>query len=146
MYKQQSPPQQQQSVPNVTPNGNINNHQLKASHSMYTIVAAEDCVVLRWSHQDLQTLMAKSTDMRAALTRAMTAAVVGKVIQFTVSRSKTNHNTWSSWLPDWKHNAGASVQISTTPNNNHQSEDDEDDEEETPPRENLPSYAIQRFR
>jgi len=52
--------------------------QLKASRSMYTIVAQDDCIVLRWSHADMQSLMEKSTDMRAALTRAMTAAVVGK--------------------------------------------------------------------
>ena len=40
--------------------------RFKASHSMYTIVAQEDCTVLRWSHDDMQELMEKSTDMRAA--------------------------------------------------------------------------------
>lgn len=159
--------------------------QLKASRCMYTIVAAEDCLVLRWSHEDMQALMQKSTDMRAALTRAMTAAVVGKgrrhwivflrvcvcvglfrhicnsfryvmvilwrltvqlafslflaVINFTVSRSNAK-GTWSSWLDDWKHNAGAQVQIATD-----QTEDDATPQP-PPPKENLPSYPIKRFR
>ena len=115
---------------------------------MCTIVASEDCLVLRWSHGDMEELMAKSTDMRAALTRAMTAAVVGKVISFTVSRSKTPP-TWSSWLEDWQNNAGARVQISTGEETGDNSDDDDDDNESQsvpPPRENLPSYPIKRFQ
>lgn len=34
---------------------------------------------MRWSHADMEALMARSTDLRAAMTRAMTAAIVGKV-------------------------------------------------------------------
>ena len=84
---------------------------------MYTIVAQEDCVVLRWRHDVMEGLMEKSTDMRAALTRAMTAAIVGKVINFTVSRSKANQ-TWTTWLGDWKYNAGAEVNIEDDTTNN----------------------------
>ena len=66
---------------------------------MYTIVAQDDCTVLVWSHDDMEAMMERSTDMRAALTRAMTSAVVAKVVNFTVSRTKP----WSAWLDDWKH-------------------------------------------
>jgi CRP-like cAMP-binding protein len=110
-------------------------HKLVACRSMHTIVAQEDCVVLRWKHADMERLMEKSTDMRAALTRAMTAAIVGKVINFTVSRSKAAQ-TWGTWLSDWKYNAGAEVYIG---------EDGKPPTEESS-QENLPNYPIKKFR
>ena len=74
--------------------------------SLYTIVAAEDCTVLEWTHQEMEELMNRSTDMRAALTRAMTAAIVGKVINFSISRTSGSIlPTWSTWLDDWKHSS-----------------------------------------
>ena len=58
--------------------------------AMYTIVALEDdTTVLSWSHADMQALMDRSADMKAALTRAMTAAIVSKVVGFTMSRKAT---------------------------------------------------------
>lgn len=58
--------------------------------AMYTIVALEDdTTVLAWSHADMQSLMNRSSDMRAALSRAMTAAIVSKVVGFTMSRKAT---------------------------------------------------------
>jgi len=45
-------------------------------------------------------------------------------------------------LDDWKHNAGAEVQIASK----EEAEESEDDEEQAPPRENLPLYPIKRFR
>lgn len=114
----------------------------KASHAMYTIVAQEDCTVLRWSHADMQALMERSTDMRAALTRAMTAAIVAKVINFTVSRASAKA-TWATWLDDWKYSAGAQVQISA--DERHQAAAEEDDEQTESPKENLPRYPIKRF-
>jgi len=83
----------------------------KMEKSLYTIVAADDCTILRWSHGTMEQLMARSTDMRSAMTRAMTAAVVGKVIHFTVSRSQALPTTWSTWLDDWKHSAGATIEV-----------------------------------
>mmetsp|Transcript_15319 Transcript_15319/g.22826 ORF Transcript_15319/g.22826 Transcript_15319/m.22826 type:complete len:99 (+) Transcript_15319:1-297(+) len=57
-------------------------------------------------------MLSSSTDMRSALTRAMTAAIVGKVVNFTVSRSNNNGGgLWSSWLNDWKKNGGASIHV-----------------------------------
>jgi CRP-like cAMP-binding protein len=81
--------------------------------SLYSIVAAEDCTVMSWSHSDLEELMESSTDLRAALTRAMTSALVGKIVNLTVSRKDVMVNIWSGWLADWKHNDGASVQVSS---------------------------------
>mmetsp|Transcript_42 Transcript_42/g.82 ORF Transcript_42/g.82 Transcript_42/m.82 type:complete len:607 (-) Transcript_42:322-2142(-) len=79
--------------------------------SLSTVIAEEDNVeVLRWSHEDIEELMHTSTDMRAALTRAMTAPIVGKVINFTVSARTNNRPTWSTWLDDWKQ-SGAIVNI-----------------------------------
>ena len=70
--------------------------------SLYSIVAHEDCCVLSWSHEDMEQLMHGSTDLRAALTRAMTSALVGKVVNLTVSRTNQGSGRWSSWLSDWK--------------------------------------------
>ena len=83
----------------------------KMQNAMYTVVATEDCVMLAWTHSDMEHLMSRSTDIRAAITRAMTAAIVGKVINFTVSRTTTNKPTWSTWLDDWTHNAGAQIRV-----------------------------------
>lgn len=72
---------------------------MSSGRSMYTIVAREDTVLMRWKHQDMEDIMATSIDMRGALTRAMTAAIVGKVINFTVSRRSTSkQDAWTSWL------------------------------------------------
>lgn len=77
--------------------------------AIYTIVAASDCEVLAWSHEDIEQLMMQSTDLRASMTRAMTAPIVGKVINFTLSMGN-RPKTWSTWLDDWKH-SGARVNI-----------------------------------
>jgi CRP-like cAMP-binding protein len=64
--------------------------------AMYTISAVKDkTTVLAWSHADMEGLLGRSGDMRVALTRAMTAAVVAKVVNFTASRKASN--TSSSW-------------------------------------------------
>jgi CRP-like cAMP-binding protein len=79
--------------------------------SLYSIVADGECKVMSWSHDDLEELMESSTDLRAALTRAMTSALVGKVVNLTISRADGIPNSWSGWLADWKHNDGAKVQV-----------------------------------
>jgi hypothetical protein len=47
--------------------------------------------------------------MRGALTRAMTSAVVGKVVNMTFSRAKVPQ--WTDWLGDWTREDGAEVQL-----------------------------------
>ncbi len=85
----------------------------KAEATMYTIVCDEDCTVLSWSHEDMAELMGSSTDLRSALTRAMTSALVGKVVNLTISRTQKGMPRWSSWLSDWTSNDGAKVSLRT---------------------------------
>eukprot|EP00797_Seminavis_robusta_P003366 Sro120_g058470.1 n/a (380) ;mRNA; r:50052-51191 len=98
---------------------------LAAAHAMYTVMAREDCIVWRWTHNDMEQLMRRSGDMRDALTRAMTSAIVGKVINFTVSRSSARP-TWQTWLDNWKAQRSATIANYQSGNDNH----DEDDVEE----------------
>jgi hypothetical protein len=79
--------------------------------AIYTIMALEDCIVLRWSHEDLEDLMRSSSDIRAALTRSLSSALVGKVVNMTISRTNQGLPNWSTWLADWKNNDGAQVQV-----------------------------------
>ena len=80
--------------------------------AIHTIVAnTDDCELLCWKHSDLDALMHKSADLRSALTRSMTAAIVGKVINLTVSRSVGSLPTWSTWLDDWKGTDAARVNV-----------------------------------
>jgi CRP-like cAMP-binding protein len=98
--------------------------------SLSTVMAEEDNVeVLRWSHEDIEKLMHTSTDMRAALTRAMTAPIVGKVINFTVSARTNNRPTWSTWLDDWKQ-SGAIVNITRNARQQQQQQNTNSDNEE----------------
>ena len=58
--------------------------------AMYTIVALEDdTTVLYWSHADMLSLMNRPIDMKNALTQALTSAIVGKVVGFTLSRKSS---------------------------------------------------------
>lgn len=80
--------------------------------AIYTIIATTDCVILRWSHENLEELMGTSNDLRSALTRAMTSSLVSKVVNMTVSKTK-EMPTWSIWLSNWSHRDGASVKVSS---------------------------------
>ena len=94
----------------VAPKRYSRDHEAGLGYALYSVVAKEDSTVMVWSHEEMESLMGKSTDMRSALTRALTSAIVGKVVNFTVSRTKALP-TWSSWLDDWKYSAGADVQV-----------------------------------
>lgn len=78
---------------------------------IYSIIATADCTVMSWSHEEMEDLMKSSTDLRAALTRAMSSALVGKVVNLTVSRSNNAKVPWLEWVKDWKSNDGTSVEI-----------------------------------
>ena len=112
--------------------------EMKSKRALYTIVAKEDCTILRWSHADMQDLMARSTDMRAALTRAMAAAVVGKVINLTISSSKRT-SPWSKWLADWS-DSDARVEVDAEKDTESVEEADGDQQKD------LPTYPIKKFR
>jgi len=78
---------------------------------IYSIIATEDCIVMSWSHEEMEDLMKSSIDLRAALTRAMSSALVGKVVNLTVSRTHHTKVPWLEWLKDWKSKDGTSVEI-----------------------------------
>lgn len=83
----------------------------KAAAAIYTITCDEDCSVLSWSHEDMAALMGMSPDLRSGLTRAMTSALVGKVVNLTVSRTQHGMPLWASWLSDWNSGDGAKVNL-----------------------------------
>jgi len=67
-----------------------------------TIVAVEDCELIEWAFEDMRKVMKSSRYIQEALTRAMTAAVVGKVVNFLMSR-RTGAPKWSTLLDHWNH-------------------------------------------
>jgi CRP-like cAMP-binding protein len=79
--------------------------------AIYTIVTTEDTTVMSWTHDDMAELMNTSGDLRSALTRAMTSALVGKVVNLTISRSNNTLPNWSTWLSEWSRNDGTRVEV-----------------------------------
>lgn len=79
--------------------------------AFYTVLAAEDCTVLRWSHDDLEELMESSVDLRSALTRAMSIALVGKVVNLTISRAHHGKVPWLEWLVERRGRDGSTVEV-----------------------------------
>lgn len=67
-----------------------------------TIVAVEDLELIEWSFEDMRKVMKSSRYIQEALTRAMTSAIVGKVVNFMVSRH-TGAPQWRTLLDNWKH-------------------------------------------
>lgn len=78
---------------------------------IYSIIATEDCTVMSWSHEKMEELMKSSTDLRGALTRAMSSALVGKVVNLTVSRTHNTKVPWLDWLKEWNSKDGTSVEV-----------------------------------
>ena len=87
-----------------------------------TIVAVEEVEIIEWSFEEMQKLLKVSNDMQGALTRAMTAAIVGKVVNFMVSRQHAIPK-WSTMLDNWRVRTDRFV-------NGEEEVEDEDDEEE----------------
>ena len=89
--------------------------------ALSTIVAVDDVEVIEWSFDDMEELMKTSGYMQGALTRAMTAAIVGKVANFMMSKQTGLPNV-AALLDNWKHGR--------TGDDDDDDEDFEDDEEE----------------
>ena len=87
----------------------------RVGRALYTIVCTEDATLRRWKHSDLEDVLKLSTDIRSAMTRALTAGVVGKVVNFTISRGRERElgeggsPTWSSWLQEGTTTNGTNV-------------------------------------
>lgn len=100
----------------------------RTGKSLYTIIATDDCELLRWSFDDMEALFGRSPDIRAAMTRAMTSAIVGKVINFTLSRKNRMPN-WTTWLDEIRYKGSStyftnSQQLQLQLNNRDESSDD----------------------
>jgi len=74
---------------------------LQAQHSFLTYTAKEDSIILEWSHEDLLELLTSSVEFHSNVTRAMTAAVMGKVVNlYTGSgrvKNEQNNKTGTGW-------------------------------------------------
>ena len=66
-----------------------------------TIVAVEDIELIEWSFEDMETVMKTSRELQDSITRAMTAAIVGKVVNFMVSRQSAMPK-FSTLMDNWK--------------------------------------------
>mmetsp|Transcript_31995 Transcript_31995/g.67261 ORF Transcript_31995/g.67261 Transcript_31995/m.67261 type:complete len:472 (+) Transcript_31995:87-1502(+) len=89
-----------------------------------TIVAVDDIELIEWSFEDMEKVMKSSRYIQDSLTRAMTQAIVGKVVNFMVSRQSAIPK-WSTLLDNWKH-AGPRHNLQEV----EMSESEEDEEEE----------------
>ncbi|KAL7546333.1 hypothetical protein ACHAWF_009661 [Thalassiosira exigua] len=102
-----------------------------------TIVALEDIEVVEWSFEDMEKVMKSSRDIEGSLTRAMTAAIVGKVANFMVSRQSAIPK-WSTLLDNWKH---------ASPRHGRGEDDkSDDDEEEAEDEEQEERTLLQSFQ
>jgi CRP-like cAMP-binding protein len=69
--------------------------------SLYTIIADDDCEVLVWTYEAMEELMQTSSDLRSAIVRAITAAVVAKFVNLTVGNIDRPRMSWVAWLTFW---------------------------------------------
>eukprot|EP00562_Extubocellulus_spinifer_P033445 CAMPEP_0178682680 /NCGR_PEP_ID=MMETSP0699-20121125/1900_1 /TAXON_ID=265572 /ORGANISM="Extubocellulus spinifer, Strain CCMP396" /LENGTH=186 /DNA_ID=CAMNT_0020327225 /DNA_START=1275 /DNA_END=1835 /DNA_ORIENTATION=- len=100
--------------------------------ALHTIVCTDDATLRMWSHADLEEILRTSSDMRAAMTRSMTAAVVGKVVNFTVSRGregggKDGEPTWSAWLREGSASSSSKGDVRVTKDGADGVDDEEKD-------------------
>ena len=68
--------------------------------AILSYIATEDSTVYEFEHEKLTKVLQDSADMRAAVTRVMTAAVVGKVVNLYVSKVDADKSLWQKWLED----------------------------------------------
>lgn len=88
-------------------------------NALYTVTAKTDCTLLCWNYEDMAALYQKSPDLKAALTRSMTAAVVGKVINFAVSRSKVGPDQYSFFWRQLFQSSSKDVPMPQAPQEQH---------------------------
>ena len=75
--------------------------ETKWYRAVTTVVAVEDVELIEWSFTDMEMVMKSSRDIQDSLTRAMTAAIVGKVVNLMVERQSAMPKL-STWLDHWK--------------------------------------------
>ena len=67
-------------------------------NSILTYIATQDSVLYEWDFEELGDLMKTSSDLRSSVTRTMTAAVVGKVVNMYISKADADQPMWKKWL------------------------------------------------
>ena len=74
-----------------------------------TVVAVDDVELIEWQFEDLEKVLKSSADLHGALIRSMTAAIVGKVLNFMLSRKSELPSSPSTWFDYWKgqHSSGS---------------------------------------
>jgi len=103
-----------------------------------TIVAVEDIELIEWTFEEMEKLMKSSRDIKDSLTRAMTAAIVGKVVNFMVSRQSAIPK-WSTMLDNWRH-------ASPRDDEDDVASESEDDEESSLQAQPIATSAAQIWR
>ncbi len=76
------------------------------------IATQDDTLVFEWDFEELADLMRTSSELRSSVSRAMTAAVVGKVVNLYISRTDAKTPMWEKWIgKNWRQSA-ADVPVS----------------------------------
>ena len=77
------------------------------------IATKDDTLVFEWDFEELADLMRTSSELRSSVSRAMTAAVVGKVVNLYISRTDAKTPMWEKWIgKNWRQSATADVPVS----------------------------------
>jgi len=80
------------------------NSQTNHAPNMYndkailTYIANQDSVLYKWDFKALAVLLNSSTELRLSVTRAMTAAVMNKVVNLYISKNDVNLPMWKRWM------------------------------------------------
>lgn len=113
---------QNENVPNDNVDGSVELPLTsKAPASILTYIATQDSKIYSWDYEDLSTLLDTSSDLRSAVTRAMTAALVGKVVNLYISNSdhEKHSSDWIQWVKDyWSASTGEIVKVNIVNENN----------------------------
>ena len=79
------------------------NHEIH-EQALLTYIANQDSVLYKWDFGELARLLSSSVELRLAVTRAMTAAVVHKVVNLYLSKSDAGNgsdtNIWKNLVDD----------------------------------------------
>ena len=62
--------------------------------ALLTYIASQDSTLIKWESEQLAELLSTSTELRLAVTRAMTAAVVNKVVNLYISKQHDDHDDY----------------------------------------------------
>ena len=92
---------------NSTTNNNVEQQQpqspannRRTNKALLTYIANQDSTLYKWDFDELAALLATSAELRLAVTRAMTAAVLNKVVNLYVSKQDADTDTslWKRWI------------------------------------------------